>query len=267
MEIVYAVVLGIVQGLTEFLPISSSGHLVLAPWLLGWEDLGLSFDAALHLGTAVALLAYFWREWVRLGAAVARGLVSAEARRSFDWRFAWLLFLGSVPVGLIGIAFERPIEELLRSPVQVALLLIGFGLLLLIAERLGRQQRKLAEVGVVDALVVGCSQALALAPGVSRSGVTMTAGLFRGLTREAAARFSFLLSAPITVAAGLYKLRGGVPPDERLLFGAGVVAAAVTGVVAIWFLLRWVQTNSFLPFVLYRVAFGLVVLGIALGRG
>lgn len=264
MDAVQAIVLGAVQGLTEFLPISSSGHLILIPWLLGWTQSGLSFDAALHLGTAFALLLYFGREWVALARGLARGLFESEGRRAPEWKLAWLIALGSVPAGAIGVLLESTIEEQLRTPIQVGALLIAFGLLLAVAERLGGQQRKIAEVGYLDALLIGLSQALALAPGVSRSGVTMTAGLLRGLTREASARFSFLLSTPITVLAGLYALRRGVPADEVVGFVLGVAASALVGLAAIWFLLRWLQRNSFVLFVVYRVLLGLFVLALVL---
>ncbi len=264
-----AVVLGAVQGLAEFLPISSSGHLILVPWLLGWSDHGLTFDLALHLGTAVALLAYFWRDWFALGRAVLAGLTSAEARNDALGRLAWMLVLGSLPAGLIGILFEEVIERNVRQPIQIAVLLIVFGLALGAADRWARRERSLDAVRWGDALIVGCAQAIALAPGVSRSGVTMTAGLLLGLERAAAARFSFLLSAPITVAAALYKLRVLVaaPPtgDEALALVVGVGVAALVGALAINLLLRYLQRKSTAVFVWYRLAAGLAVLAVALG--
>ncbi len=262
-----AVVLGAVQGLAEFLPISSSGHLILVPWLLGWSDPGLTFDLALHVGTSVALLAYFWRDWLSLIRAALAGLTSAAARQDASWRLAWMLVLGSLPAGLVGVLFEETIERNVRQPVQIAVLLMAFGLALGAADRWSRKARSLDGVSWVDALVVGCAQAVALAPGVSRSGVTMTAGLLRGLDRPTAARFSFLLSAPITVAAAAYKLRVLVreplSADQSLAFLVGAGVAALVGALAINLLLRYLQRQSTAVFVWYRLAAGTAVLGIA----
>lgn len=264
-----AVVLGIVQGLAEFLPISSSGHLILVPWLLGWPDSGQTFDLALHLGTVLALLGYFWRDWLTLARAVLAGLASAEARKSSHWRLAWLLLLGSLPAGLIGLGLEDVIEQNVRQPVLIAVLLIVFGLALLAADRLSRRVRGLDDIGIADAVVIGFAQAIALVPGVSRSGITITAGLLRGLDRPAAARFSFLLSAPIIFAAAVYKLRilfrGPPTGTEALAFVVGTAVAAGVGAVSIGFLLRYLQRSSTDVFVWYRVAVGIGVLVLALG--
>lgn len=265
--IIEAVVLGVVQGLAEFLPISSSGHLILVPWLLGWPSHGLVFDLALHLGTSIALLAYFWRDWLNLASAVSRGLVDAKARASHQWRLAWLIVIGCVPAAVVGVLFEDLIEATFRQPALIAVLLIGFGLVLLVADIVGRRDRALAQVTLADALTIGCAQVLALAPGVSRSGITMTAGLFRGLDRASAARFSFLLSAPITVAAALYKLRvllrEPLTGSEAVAFLVGIVTAAVVGALAIGFLLRYLQRQPVTVFVWYRLAAGLAVLVLA----
>ena len=267
-DLFQAIVLGIVQGLTEFLPVSSSGHLILVPWLLGWPDPGLTFDMALHLGTAAALLGYFWREWLTLGRAVLAGLTSAEARKAPHWRLAWMIVLGSVPAAVIGLLFEDVIEQNVRQPAMIGALLILFGLVLFAADRLGRRDRNLGDVGFRDAIVVGCAQAIALLPGVSRSGITITAALARGLDRAAAARFSFLLSAPIIIGAALFKLRvlAKAPPtgSELVAFVVGTVAAAIVGALAIGFLLRYLQRSSMALFVWYRVAAGTLILVVAL---
>jgi undecaprenyl-diphosphatase len=260
-----ALVLGIVQGLTEFLPISSSGHLILVPWLFGWPEGGLSFDAALHLGTAIALLAYFWREWLALVQAVVEGLREPAARKDPRWRLACYILIGSIPAGLVGVVLESKIEELLGAPRMIALLLIVFGLLLLIADRLAAHRRTIDDVGLPDALTIGLAQVLALAPGVSRSGITITTGLLRGLDRAAAARFSFLLSTPITLGASLYSMRKLVGPGANDNVGpaalaVGVASAAVFGFLAIGFLLRYLQRNSLSAFVWYRLAAGLLLL-------
>ena len=263
-SLLQAVVLGIVQGLGEFLPISSSGHLILVPWLAGWPDQTLTFDVALHIGTVLALLGYFWRDWLTLARAVLRGLFSAEARKTASWRLAWLLVVGSIPAAVIGVLFEDVIERNVRAPALVATLLITFGLALLVADRFARRDRDIAEIGLRDAIVVGLAQAVALMPGVSRSGVTMTAGLSLGLDRAAAARFSFLLSAPIVFGAALFKLRdlyrNPPPPSDALIFLVGILVAGVVGALAIGFLLRFLQRNSVAVFVWYRVALGLGVL-------
>jgi undecaprenyl-diphosphatase len=261
-----AIVLGVVQGLAEFLPISSSGHLILVPWLLGWPQHGLTFDLALHLGTSIALLGYFWRDWLVLASAVVRGLSDAKARASHEWRLAWFIVLGCIPAAVVGVLFEDVIEATFRQPALIAVLLMAFGLLLLVADRVGKRERALEQITLADALVIGCAQVLALAPGVSRSGITMTAGLFRGLDRGTAARFSFLLSAPITVAAALYKLRVLVREplsgSEAVAFLVGIATAAVVGALAIGFLLRYLQRQPVDVFVWFRLVAGATVLGL-----
>lgn len=263
-----AIVLGVVQALAEFLPISSSGHLILVPWLIGWQPHGLTFDLALHLGTSIALLGYFWRDWYRLIRTVLLGLVVPAARLLPEWKLAWLILLGCLPAGIVGVLFEDMIETAFRDPARIAVLLMVFGLVLLAADRLGRKNRGLTSISLADALVIGCAQVLALMPGVSRSGITLTAGLFRGLERAAAARFSFLLSAPITIAAALYKLRHlfREPPaaSDLFAFAVGVVVAAIVGAFAIGLLLRYLQRQPVDVFVWYRVVAGLLVLALVL---
>jgi undecaprenyl-diphosphatase len=263
-----AVVLGIVQGLSEFLPISSSGHLILVPWLLGWPEHGLTFDLALHLGTSTALLAYFWRDWLVLGQAVVRGTVNATHRATTEWRLAWLIVIGCIPAGIAGVLFEDVVEANFRQPAQIGMLLIVFGALLYVADRMGKHRLILKDIRLGDSLAIGISQILALAPGVSRSGVTMTSALYLGFDRPSAARFSFLLSAPITIAAALYKMRVLVktPPtgSEALAFVVGIVTAAIVGAFAIGFMLRYLQRQSVAVFFWYRLALGLLVIGLVL---
>lgn len=271
MDLLQAIFLGAVQGVTEFLPVSSSGHLLAVPWLFGWPHFGLTFDVALHLGTTAALLVFFWREWLELLQAFGRGLVQAEARTDFRWKLIWMLALGTIPAGLVGLFFEEQIERWLRDPANVAFTLIGFGAVMWLVDRLSRRQRKLLDLGFRDALLIGLAQTLALAPGVSRSGATITAGLVLGMTREAAARFSFLLATPITLGAGFYKVEellrhGGLQPEEVLAFGVGILTSFVVGMLAIGFLLRFLQRHSLTAFVLYRFALGAVILGLAVGR-
>ena len=270
MEIWQAVVLGIVQGLTEFLPISSSAHLILVPRLLGWTDPGLAFDASLHLGTLLATVIYFGRD---LG-LLAVGWLTSIRDRSLAHPYArpaWLVLLGSLPAGLAGLLLEDLAATVFRDLRVIGVTLILLALALLAAERISRGVKQLPEVTWQDSFWIGVAQALALVPGVSRSGATITAGLFRGLKRDAAARFSFLLATPITAAAGLSQIlqvvRAGLAPDERVGFLAGMIASAIVGYLAIAFLLRYLRRHSTLPFVAYRISLGIFLLAwLASGR-
>jgi undecaprenyl-diphosphatase len=251
MDFMHAVVLGVAQGLTEFLPISSSGHLVLIPWLFGWRDLGPIFDVALHLGTLAALAAFFWREW--------RDMLT-------NWRdpFLWLIIAGCVPAAVVGFKYEEYFDTFFRGPVFVGSFMIVMGVVMGAAELYGKKIRGEDTINLRDSLIIGCAQALALMPGVSRSGITMTAGMFSGLKRESAARFSFLLAMPITAGAGLLKfthlMKSGIPSDEVLLFVTGIICASVVGYFAIKYLLKFLQTHSLYIFVWYRIAFGSMIL-------
>jgi undecaprenyl-diphosphatase len=268
MSLFQAAVLGVVQGLSEFLPISSSGHLIMVPFLFGWAPHSQAFDLALHVGTLIALLWFFWAEWLALIRGFFSGLLFAETRATDpSWRMALLVLLGSIPAGLIGVVGQKPVEDLFRSPVLNAGLLIVFGLVLFAADRVSKMKRTLDDVGPTDAATMGLAQALALMPGVSRSGITITAGLFRELDRATAARFSFLLSGPIIAAAAAFKLREGIPSAELGAALVGAVCAAVVGFLSIGLLLRYLQRNSLTVFVIYRVLFGLLVIGVALARG
>lgn len=258
-----AIIQGVVQGLTEFLPISSSAHLILLPRLLGWDDPFLTsaeFDVMLHLGTLGALLVYFWRDLMKLGGA---WLASLRERRLGDdpqRRLAWLLLLTVIPAALVGALFEDFFDETFRDALLVIplLLVVGAGMLAF-GERYGRRERGLERLRVRDALVIGLAQALALFPGISRSGVTIAAGLVVGLEREAAARFAFLMGIPIIAGAGLWKLRvivaGETSPFEPLVLAAGMAASALAGLAAIAFLLRYLRTRSTGIFIVYRLLF------------
>jgi undecaprenyl-diphosphatase len=269
MTTLQAIILGIVQGLTEFLPISSSGHLLIVPWLFNWHELldnpelNKTFDVALHLGTFVSLVAYFWHDIGRILAAWARTI----ARRridSTDGKLAWLIILSMVPAAIVGVLLEDFIVGVLGKPWMIAVLMIVFGGVMWAADRYARHVRAMDQLSWLDAILIGLAQALALAPGVSRSGVTMVTGLFMGLTREAAARFSFLMSIPIVGGAALYKglevARVGLPPGTATPFAAGMVAAALSGFAAIWFLLAYLRRHDFTIFVLYRFAIGIGML-------
>ena len=265
MPILHAIVLGITQGLSEFLPISSSGHLRLVPWLFGWDDfagqasLEKTFDVALHLGTLIGALAYFRADVVRY----VRAGLRRDARHTTDGRLAWLIALSTIPAALTGALFADVIEEKTGYIWLIATMLIVFGLVLGWADR-RPGVRTLDEVRPRDALLMGVGQALALQPGVSRSGVTMTAGRLGGLGRDGAARFAFLMSLPITAGALMFKgldvVRDGIPDGFVAPFVWGIVASGITGWFAVWGTLRLIRTRTFTPFVLYRVAAGLAVL-------
>lgn len=256
MEWWQAAVLAIIQGLAEFLPISSSGHLVLVPRLLGWQDQGLAFDVAVHVGTLLAVVLYFRKDFVPLVGGLFRFLGGARDDRY--GRMAFNLGVGTIPVGLAGLLFSDFIEANLRSPFIVAFQLALFGVVLYLVDRFGRRNRHETDLSIGQALMIGIGQALALVPGTSRSGITMTVALALGLTREAAARFAFLLSVPgISLAGGyegfkLLRGEGGAHPalGEMLI---GMVVSAVVGYVCIAFFLRFIARIGFLPFAIYRV--------------
>ncbi|HAA89303.1 MAG: Undecaprenyl-diphosphatase [Thermoanaerobacterales bacterium 50_218] len=262
MNVWQAVVLGLVQGLGEFLPISSSAHLVLVPWLFQWHDPGLTFDVALHLGTLVAVVAYFWRDWVELLVAAVKEPHSLQAR------LFWYLVVASIPGAAIGYLFEDWAETVFRNPVLIAVMLIIMGLVLYSADRQGVKKKGIDQVNFWQSLIIGFSQALAIIPGVSRSGITISAGLFTGFRRESAARFSFLLSVPIIFGAGLVKFPEVIsnPGMLTLPFITGIVVSALSGAASISFLLKYVQTKDYLPFVWYRFFLGALVLLVSLFR-
>ncbi len=279
--VLQAALVGLLQGLTEFIPVSSSAHLELAPWIAGWDSGGLigslAFDVFLHLGTLLALLIYFARDWVRLAAAFAASIRERRIGADPDRRLAWLLAMATIPAGIIGFTLEGFIEDTFHGDNDAARLAIaGFlvlgGVALYAADRLGPRRRALHDVGVGTALTIGLRQALALLPGISRSGATITTGLALGLTREAAARFSFLLATPITLGAGLYGSRNLLtepdrPGSEWLAIGVGLAVAALSGMLAIGFLLAWLRRRSVAIFSLYRIGFAaIIVLLVMLGR-
>jgi undecaprenyl-diphosphatase len=290
MLLIQSLILGIVQGLTEFIPVSSSAHLVIVPWLFGWNDpifLSLGFDVALHMGTLVALIVFFRKDWVRLIGAWFKsiGQLKVGTRLKLgndpDRKIAWFLLVATVPGGIAGILFEGKIERLFHpegqpilasSMIAMAVILAFLGLLLLLADRFAKHDRAIASMRWKDAILIGLSQALAIFPGVSRSGATITAGLALGLERESAARFSFLLSAPIIAGAGAKSLydfaRGlGQAGSEAALWpliAAGFVAAAASGFFCIKFLLDFLQKHTAKAFVFYRWALAALVIVVAL---
>ncbi|HBC94204.1 MAG TPA: UDP-diphosphatase [Pelotomaculum sp.] len=260
MTLTEALVLGIIQGLGEFLPISSSAHLVLVPWALGWQYAGLTFDVALHIGTLISVIAFFWKDWLTLFRSAVTRKGSKEAA------LFWYLVLGTIPGGAIGYLFEEQAETVLRTPLLIGVMLIVMGIILYWVDRRAASVKSIDSVSLLDSLLIGLSQALAIIPGVSRSGITMTAGRALGFTRASAARFSFLLSTPIVVGAGLYKMKDLSPGDLNAAFMTGVISSAVVGFIAIGFLIRYLSQRSFAVFAWYRFVVGSAVIILALTR-
>ncbi len=261
------VVLGIVQGLTEFLPISSSAHLRIVSGVFFGNDPGAAFTAVSQLGTEAAVLVYFARDIAHLVAVWFRGLRSPEARADPDYRLAWLVIIGTIPIAVLGVLFKHQIETVARNLWLIATTMVVFGVLLGLAEYYGRQKIELRQLKVSDGVILGFAQACALIPGVSRSGGTITAGLFLGLERTAAVRYSFLLAIPAVVAAGIFTIpdiaKGGITPVQMVV---ATVIAFVVGFAVIAWLLRWVAKHTVYAFVWYRLALG-VLLFVALGAG
>ena len=262
MSTLQAAILGLVQGLGEFLPISSSAHLVLIPWLFKWNDPGLTFDIALHIGTLIAVAIYFWKDWLKL---ITKGLTDV---RSTEGKLFWYLVAATIPGAVVGFLLEKKAETIFREPILIATMLILLGVLLYWADRRGVKHIEMNRITFRTSLFIGLSQALAIIPGVSRSGITMTMGLLMGLTREGAARFSFLLAAPIIFGAALVKLPFLIsnPSIITINFIIGILVSFVIGILSIGFLLRYVQTNNFLPFAWYRFILGSLVIVIVLMR-
>jgi len=254
MSLLQALTLGLLQGATEFVPISSSAHLVLVPWLLGWPEPSLAFDTTVHWGTLMAVLAYFRHDWVRLLRAWWRSIIG-RGKQEPEARLVWLILLGTVPAALAGLLFQDFFEALFGAPAWVASLLLVTGLMMFVSERVSGGQRPAGQLAPLDALLIGLAQALAIAPGISRSGATISAGLLRGLRREEAARFSFLLATPIILGAGLLPLMdllaSGVFPSALAPLLAGFVSAALSGYLCISFLLSYLRRRNLWPFALY----------------
>jgi len=272
--VMHAVVLGVVQGVTEFLPVSSTAHLKLVPWIMNWEDPGLTFDVALHAGTLVAVLGFFFTTWLRILRAAMGAAIDIHTGQAISGpevvtqrRLLWYLVLATIPAGVAGLLFERHIETNWRNPLIIAASLIGVGIVMGIADRRRSGGKEFNQVTLADSSVIGLSQALAVIPGVSRSAITITSGLFRGMTREASARFSFLLATPIIAGAALKKWHdvhkaGGLPPGMKLPFEAGVAASALVGLLSIWLLIRFLRARSLQVFVYYRIVLGIIVIAL-----
>ena len=257
-----AIVLGLVQGITEFLPISSSAHIFVVSQLLGWQDPGAAFTAVSQIGTELAVIVFFRRDIARIISAWARSLFTPALRSGIDARMGWYIIVGTIPIAVIGLIFSHQIETAARNLWLVSGTLIGFGIILGVADALGRHRLALANLNAKDGILFGLGQALALIPGVSRSGATISTGLALGYTREAAARYAFLLAIPAVVASGLYEATK-IGSDPTVEWGPTILAtviAFVTGFAVIAWLLRWVTTRSYLPFVIYRIALGLLLI-------
>ena len=269
MSVFEAIVLGITQGLTEFLPISSTAHLRIVPAFAGWGDPGAAFTAVVQLGTMAAVLLYFRKDLIRIAEGWLAGLRRPELRGELDSRLGWYLILATIPIGIFGLAFKDQIESGARNLELIASMLIVVGFVLLAAESVATQERNLEQVNTRDGVIIGLAQAVALIPGTSRSGATIAAGLFRGLDRASAARFSFLLSVPAVVLSGLFELRNIVTGKEHQKAGAfalvvATVLAFVVGYISIAWLLRFLVTHTTKVFVAYRVALGVIVLALAI---
>jgi len=269
MPLLEVIILGLVQGLTEFLPISSTAHLALVPWLFGWQDPGLGFDIALHVGTLAAILIYFFRDWLQI---LLQGFgipFDGDPTLRRNKMLLWLVALATLPVGFFGYLFKKQAESVWRTPTVIATMMIGVGILLWICDRIGRRQKDLGHVTVVDSLLIGLAQALSIVPGTSRSGITISAGLWRNLDRPTAARFSFLLSTPAIAAAAakdfydIYKHEGGLPPEMHMPFIVGILVSGVSGLVVIHFFMEFLRRRSMGVFVAYRIIFGIIIIALA----
>ena len=275
MPIYHAIILGIVQGLTEFLPISSSGHLLLVPWLFEWNDFDdnsveKAFDVALHIGTLIAVVAYFWRDLTVYARDGVRAVLHRREPITPEGRLAWLLVLSSIPAFLVGGLFGDTIDEKLGTIPLIAVSLIVFGLLLGWADQRSKSVRTVDGFGRRDALLVGAAQVLALNPGTSRSGITITAGRFLSFTRDSAARISFLMAIPVTLGAVVFKMAqligDGIPDGLVTPMIVGIITSGLAGWLAVWGTIKYVRTHTFTPFVIYRVVLGVLVLVIYAAR-
>jgi undecaprenyl-diphosphatase len=256
MNILQAIVYGIVQGIGEFLPISSTAHIILVPWLFGWKDPGVVFDVALHLGTAAAVILFFLKDWLRL---IRAGFSNPE---SVDGKLFWLLVLATIPGGIAGVLLDKYME-MFRNPALIGVMLIALGIFLYLADKMGPSDVEIENIGFRRSVLVGISQALAIIPGISRSGITMSTGRLLGMTRESIAKFTFLMSAPIILADGLYHAKGiGSVPIDKVPFVVAVLTSAIVGALSIKFLLEYLKRKGFAIFAVYRFVLGAIVIAI-----
>jgi undecaprenyl-diphosphatase len=269
MDIFQSIILGITQGLGEFLPISSTAHLILAPYFFGWQDPGLSFDVALHVGTLIAVMAFFWRDWVDIFKSAVNGIFHtnyklkttclAGRQANYEPKLLWLLVIASVPGAIFGFLFDDYAEHAFRNPLLIAFTLSVVGLILYLVDKYAKHRKDINHISIKDAIWIGLSQAIAIIPGVSRSGATMTTGLALGLSREQAARFSFLLSTPIILGAALVKVPHLLKDGITMPIILGIIIAAVSGYIAIKYMLRFIQEVGYAPFFWYRLALAAII--------
>lgn len=256
MSIFQAIVYGIVQGIGEFLPISSTAHLILVPWFFGWGDPGVAFDVALHLGTALAVILFFWKDWISL---ISSGFTKPKSENG---KLFWLIIAATIPGGIFGVLLDNYMQNF-RNPALIGIMLIIMGIVLYYADKIGSKEIEMEKIGLKRSLIVGFSQVLAVVPGVSRSGITMSAGRFMGIERESIAKFTFLLSSPIILGDALYHLKkmGNIPIDKAS-FIVAVLTSAIVGALAIKFLLNYLKNKGFAIFSIYRFILGAVVIAI-----
>ncbi len=261
MDLIQAIIYGIIQGLGEFLPISSTAHITLAPWLFGWKDPGLAFDIALHMGTLLAVAIFFWRDWIRL---IQAGFTDIKSK---DGRLFWYIMLACIPGGIFGVLFEDKVETTFRNPILIGIMLIVMGFVLYAADKLSKSEVVLKDIGFKRSFLIGVSQAIAMIPGVSRSGITMAAGRAFKLSREDAARFTFLLSTPFIFLSGVYKAKDLVSlPIDAVPFIVAIAVSGIVGALSIKFILNYLKNKGFGIFVIYRFLLGVIVISIALLR-
>src|SRR5665213_446560 len=266
MPLLEVIILGLVQGLTEFLPVSSTAHLALVPWLFHWQDPGLGFDIALHVGTLAAIIIYFFRTWVQI---ILQGFgikVDGDPELQQNKMLLWLMAIATLPVGIFGYIFKEQAETTWRNPMVIASMMIGVGIILWICDRIGNRRKNLGQITTADAILIGLAQAVSIVPGTSRSGATISAGLWRNLDRASAARFSFLLSTPAIAAAAakdfydIHKHQGGIPPEMHMPFIVGILVSGVSGLAVIHFFLEFLRRRSMNVFVVYRIVFGIIII-------
>ncbi len=261
MDLLQAVLYGIVQGLGEFLPISSTAHIILTPWIFGWKDPGSAFDIALHMGTLLTVAIFFWKDWVRL---IKAGFTDIKSK---EGRLFWFIMLACIPGGIFGILIEKEVETTFRNPLLIGIMLIIMGIVLYLADRFSKSEGVLINIGFKRSFIIGVSQALAVIPGVSRSGITMAAGRILRLNREDAARFTFLLSTPFIFLSGVYKAKDLISvPIDALPFVVAIVTAGAVGALSIKFILQYLNNKGFGIFAIYRVILGTIIITVTLLR-
>lgn len=268
-EFIHSIIIGLIQGFTEFSPVSSSGHLIAFPWLMGWREHSIAVDVSLHLATSFAIIFYFWNDWVNI---FRQGLLSIKERDitgPFERKFFWYIIIATIPAALAGLIAGDRVEEYFRSPVSIAATLSLFAIVLYIADLVGRKNKSMGTLNAAKSFLIGLFQAVAVIPGVSRSGITISGALFLGFDRESAAKFSFLLGAPIIFAAGIGKIdeiAALTSASSWASFAGGFIAAFLSGIIAMRFLLKYLKTHPFAVFVIYRLALSVVLLSVFMLR-